>query len=81
MPVQKQRTVWIIAAATWPVTLCLARKATDSTNFDLETAANLYWANVPAVVYQQGRDQQKADLTVRILTGFDRHNPSSRVRC
>ena len=56
-----------------------SRKATDCCNFELQTATNLYWATVPAVVYQPGRDQQKADLTVRILSGVDRHNPSSQV--
>lgn len=60
--------------------LGLARRATDPTSFDLDTATNLYWADAPAIIHQPGRDQQKAELTVRILSGVDRHNPASRVR-
>lgn len=62
------------------VNLGAARRAAEAGSFDLESAANLFWATVPALVHQVGRDSQRADLTVRILSGFDRHNPSSRVR-
>ena len=67
-------------ARSMAINLGLARKPTESSNFDLQTAVTLYWATVPAVVQQQGRDQQNADLTVRILSGVDRHIQSSRVR-
>ena len=48
-------------------------------SFDVQTASTLYWKTVPVLVKQNDREEQKVDLTVRILSGVNRNNHNSRV--
>ena len=48
-------------------------------SFDVQTASTLYWKSVPVLVKQHDREEQKVDLTVRILSGVNRNNHNSRV--
>lgn len=47
--------------------------------FDVQTAATLYWKNIPVVLKLQDRDETTEELSFRILSGVTKHNHNLRV--
>lgn len=54
--------------------------AAGHNDFDVHTAATLFWEPVPTVLRAHDRDEQATELTIRILSGVSRTNHNSRVR-
>lgn len=55
----------------------LASDGWDS--FDVQSATTLYWKPISFLVRQPDREEHVCELIVRILSGFDRTDHSSRV--
>ena len=48
-------------------------------SFDVQSATTLYWKAVSFLVRQPDREEHVCELIVRILSGYDRTDHSSRV--
>lgn len=48
-------------------------------SFDVQTASTVYWKEVPVLSRMPDREEHKADLTIRIMTGVNRNNHNARV--